>query len=356
MQLSISLRSVFLVPVLVFLTVPAWADQPAGNDEIFPGLAENAAGLDRLHSLSIAVDGEPVFARVFRGPGLDEPANIKSLSKTILSAVVGMAIERGVFAGVDQSIADILEVPANASDRVGDVTIGHLLSMQAGLQRTSGRYYGQWVNSDNWVDYALSRPFVAEPGGEMLYSTGSYHLLSAALTVSTGRSTLDVTRSWLGDPLGIRVRPWLTDPQGIYFGGNDMHLSPLALLKIGELYRNDGVHGGKQVLSREWIDLSWTQRGTSRYTDDRYGYGWFVTELGGHRGYYGRGYGGQMLYVFPELRMTVVMTSDPQPPASPSFMQKQNALLAESVIPALPLPPASWPQNSQAQGPETAPP
>ncbi|MDK8464804.1 serine hydrolase [Marinobacter sp. SS13-12] len=316
---------------------------------LFPGLAEQAAGLERLHSLVIAVDGEPVFSQAFRGPGTDKPANIKSLSKTVLSAVVGIAIDRGVFASVDQPIAEILDVPATASKRVNEVTIGNLLSMQAGLQRTSGRYYGEWVNSENWVDYALSRPFVAEPGAEMLYSTGSYHLLSAALTENTGRSTLAVTRDWLGEPLGIRIRPWLKDPQGIYFGGNDMRLSPMALLKIGELYRNGGVHAGKQLLSPEWIDQSWTQRGTSRYTDDRYGYGWFVTDLGGHRAYYGRGYGGQMLYVFPDLEMTVVMTSDPQPPASPSFMQKQNALLEEFVIPAFPLPPASSPQNSQAQ-------
>ncbi len=337
--------ALLVAPLMVFAT-PVSAEQSGPS---FPGLAEQAAGLERLHSLVIAVDGEPVFAQAFRGPGTDKPANIKSLSKTVLSAVVGIAIDRGVFASVDQPIADILDVPANASDRVSEVTIGHLLSMQAGLQRTSGRYYGQWVNSDNWVDYALSRRFVAEPGAEMLYSTGSYHLLSAALTASTGRSTLEITRDWLGEPLGIRVRPWPKDPQGIYFGGNDMRLSPMALLKIGELYRNEGVYGGKQLLSPEWIDQSWTQRGTSRYTDDRYGYGWFVTDLGGHRAYYGRGYGGQMLYVFPGLEMTVVMTSDPQPPASPSFMQKQNALLEEFVISAFPLPPASSPQSSQAQ-------
>jgi CubicO group peptidase (beta-lactamase class C family) len=343
------MKLVLCLASLGFIVAPVGATETAAGSGVFPGLTENASELDRLHSVIIAVEGKTVFSRVFRGPGLDEPANIKSLSKTVLSVVVGIAIDRGVFVSVDQSITDLLKVPKNASDRVAEVTIGHLLSMQAGLQRTSGRYYGGWVNSDNWVDYALSRPFVAEPGGDMLYSTGSYHLLSAALTRSTGRSTLDITRDWLGDPLDIRIHPWLRDPQGIYFGGNDMRLSPMALLKIGELYRNEGVHAGEQVLSKEWIDRSWVARGTSRYTDDGYGYGWFVTDLGGHRAYYGRGYGGQMLYVLPDLAMTVVMTSDPQPPASPSFMQKQNALLEAFVIPAFPLPPVSSPRNSQAQ-------
>jgi CubicO group peptidase (beta-lactamase class C family) len=326
--------SVFLVAGLILLAGLASANEAPGSGDRFPGLASKAFQLERLHSLVIAIDGETVFAEALRGPALDQPANIKSLSKTVLSVVVGMAIERDVFEGVDQSIADILAPPDNASVRVNEVTIGHLLSMQAGLRRTSGRYYGEWVNSDNWVDYALSRPFVAEPGGEMLYSTGSYHVLSAALTQNTGRSALGLTRAWLGDPLGIQIPPWLTDPQGIYFGGNDMQISPLALLKIGELYRNGGVHAGEQLLLPEWIELSWTQRGTSRYTDDAYGFGWFITELGGHRAYYGRGYGGQMLYVFPDLAMTVVMTADPQPPASPSFMQKQNALLETWVLPS----------------------
>ena len=331
------LTSLLLIAGVMMLASPSYADEPTDNKLLFPTLSEQAATLERLHSLVIAVDGEIVFSQVFRGPGLDAPANIKSLSKTVLSIVVGMAIDRGVFTGVNQSITDILSVPAKASQRVSEVNIGNLLSMQAGLQRTSGRYYGAWIISDNWVDYALSRPFVAEPGGDMLYSTGSYHLLSAALTKSTGRSTLEITRDWLGKPLGIQVDPWLKDPQGIYFGGNDMLLSPIALLKIGELYRNNGMHEGEQLLPVEWIELSWTQRGTSQYTDDRYGYGWFQTELGGYRAYYGRGYGGQMLYVFPELKMTVVMTSDPHPPASPSFMQQQNRLLEEYVIPVVPL-------------------
>lgn len=296
-------------------------------------LTQQAAQLDRLHSILVAIDGEPVYAQVFDGPGLAQPVNIKSLSKTILSAVVGAAIDRGVFDSVDQPITELIDVPENASPRVAEITVGNLLSMQAGLGRTSGRHYGEWVTSDNWVDYALTRPFVDEPGGRMLYSTGSTHLLSAALTKAAGRSTLELTREWLGQPLNITVRPWLTDPQGIYFGGNDMYLSPLALLQFGELYRNGGRHEGTQVLPQKWIEQSWQGRGRSRYTDDPYGYGWFLTELAGHETYYGRGFGGQMLYVIPDLEMTVVMTSNPQPPSRPAFTQELNRLVESFLIP-----------------------
>lgn len=300
-----------------------------------PQATRAAADLDRLHSVLVAVAGDIVYAQVFAGPDLAEPVNIKSLSKTVHSIVVGAAIDRGVINSTDQSIAELVDVPKEASPRVAEVTVGNLLSMQAGLGRTSSPNYGEWVTSDNWVDYALSRPFVAEPGGDMLYSTGSYHILAAALTETTGRSLLALTRDWLGQPLEIRIPPWQRDPQGIYFGGNNMRLSPLALLQIGELYRNRGLHNGERVISETWIDQAWEPRGTSRYTSDRYGYGWFMTELAGYDTYYGRGYGGQMLYVIPALKMTAVMTADPTPPSSPYFMRKLDGLLVDYLIPSI---------------------
>ncbi len=111
--------------------------------------------------------------------------------------------------------------------------------MQAGLERTSGGNYGAWISSRNWVRDALRRPFVTDPGGSMLYSTGSTHLLSAILTKASGKSTLALAREWLG-PAGVRVTDWERDPQGIYLGGNQMAMTPRSLLAFGELYRRGG--------------------------------------------------------------------------------------------------------------------
>ncbi|MEX0605554.1 MAG: serine hydrolase [Marinobacter sp.] len=326
-----------LTAVLIALAAPASGKTiEAPLDALgLSALAERPAYLDRLHALLVAVDGEPVLAYVYEGPGMNAPVNIKSLSKTVLSAVAGIAIEKGVLDSEDQRLADLLAIPAGVDEQVNDITVGHLLSMQAGLGRTSGRHYGAWVSSDNWVDYALRRPFADKPGGAMLYSTGSYHLLGAALVQVTDQNLLTLTRQWLGQPLDADIPSWPTDPQGIHFGGNDMRMSPSALLALGELYRNGGVYNGERLLSEAWIRNAWTPRGKSRYTNDDYGYGWFVTELSGYRGYYGRGYGGQMLYVIPELALTVVMTADPSPPASPSFMRKQNRLMESILIPAV---------------------
>jgi CubicO group peptidase (beta-lactamase class C family) len=118
------------------------------------------------------------------------------------------------------------------------------------------------------VAHALSRPFVDAPGGGMLYSTGSSHLLSAILTRASGRSTLDLARDWLGEPLGIGFPPWDRDPQGVYLGGNNMALSPRELLRFGELYRQGGELDGRRILSEAWVETSWTPRTRSVFSGD----------------------------------------------------------------------------------------
>ncbi|PXA99567.1 6-aminohexanoate hydrolase [Nostoc sp. 3335mG] len=282
-------------------------------------------------------DGQPLTERVFNGgPPLDRPVNIKSASKSVMSALIGIAIARGVLNGVDQPVLPILraDAPADPDPRLARVTIGNLLSMQAGLERTSGEYYGRWVSSPNWTRFALSRPFVADPGTAMLYSTGSTHLLSAALTKASGRSTLANARDWLGEPLGITIPVWPTDPQGIYFGGNEMRLSPRALARFGELYRLDGVVDGRRILPANWVRTSWTPRTRSPWSGQEYGYGWFLTEMRGHPVRFAWGYGGQMVYVIPDLKLTIVMTSLADAARDSGHIDALHRLVSDGVIPA----------------------
>ncbi|WP_251976098.1 serine hydrolase domain-containing protein [Salinicola avicenniae] len=297
-------------------------------------IVERASELPRSHTLMVAIDGETVIDEGFRGHSTAATANIKSLSKTVIATLIGIAIDRGVFESADQPIVELLgeRVPADIDPRVNDITVGNLLSMQAGLERTSGGNYGGWVTSSNWVRDALTRPFVGDIDGRMLYSTGNTHLLSAALTEASGRSTLALARDWLGTPLGFAVPPWTRDPQGIYFGGNEMGLTPRAILRFGEMIRRQGEYDGRRVLSRDWIARSWQPRTRSFYNGDDYGYGWFLGEIAGEAVYYGWGYGGQLLYIVPGRALTVVMTSDPTPPASGSaYNERVEALVAELI-------------------------
>jgi CubicO group peptidase (beta-lactamase class C family) len=217
---------------------------------------------------------------------------------------------------------------------VASITLGHALSLRGGLRSTSGRYYGAWVQSEDWVRHVLTRPFVAEPGGAMIYSTGSTHLVAAALVAASSRSVLELARDWLGEPLDIRVPDWMTDPQGIHFGGNQMLLSPRALARLGETYRCGGRYRGAPIVPEAWVRASWTAYGTSPWSGDDYGYGWFITELAGERAYYGRGYGGQALFVVPSRALTLVVTSDPTPPSSGAYFDRIKRLAARAVAAA----------------------
>jgi CubicO group peptidase (beta-lactamase class C family) len=289
-----------------------------------------------LETVVVAHRGAIIAERGYRGHSTTEPANIMSASKSVISALVGIAIDRQVLKGPGQPIATLLlnDLPSDSDPRLHDITIGHLLSMQAGLGSTSGARYGAWVRSRNWVQSALAQPFEDEPGGRMIYSTGSTHLLSAILTRQTGRSTLALARDWLGPLEGFAIASWERDPQGVYLGGNLMAMTPRSLLAFGELYRANGLTpDGRRLISADWIEASWTPRTSSRYTGDGYGYGWFSRRIAGEAVKYSWGYGGQMLYVVPRLELTVVMTSDEHAPSSRTGHRDDlHALLGEIIV------------------------
>ncbi|KKB77968.1 6-aminohexanoate hydrolase [Devosia soli] len=318
------LAAAFLFPLSAF-----------GQEVDLAPILEDAETLEPLETVLVAVDGEVIAERGYAGNSVDDPTNIKSASKTVVSALVGIAIDTGLIEGVDQKIADFLsdDFPEDADPRLNDVTVGNLLSMQAGLAPTSGPNYGRWVASRNWVRAALDQPFETDPGGRMLYSTGSTHLLSAILTKAGGESSLALAREWFGSVDDFGIGGWERDPQGIYLGGNQMAMSPRSLLAFGEVYRTGGLApDGSRVLSADWVEQSWTARTSSRFTGDGYGYGWFLREIGGEDVRYAWGYGGQMLYIVPSLDLTVVMTSDENSPsAGNGHRDALHALLGEII-------------------------
>lgn len=306
----------------------------SGEAALSRALAE-ASALAALKTVIVARNGSIVAERGYRGHTTRDSTNIKSASKSIISALVGIAIDRGLLQGVDQPIAPILksDLPASPDPRLARVTIGHLLSMQAGLERMSGSNYGRWVSSGNWVRAALAAPFVDEPGGVMLYSTASTHLLSAILTKVGKKPTLMLAREWLAPLEDFRIGAWERDPQGIYLGGNQMAMSARSLLAFGELYRNGGrTPQGRQLVPEEWVRQSWQSRTNSRFSNDGYGYGWFARAIGGRTVHFAWGYGGQMLYIVPELALTVVMTSQENAPSARSgYRDELHALLADII-------------------------
>jgi CubicO group peptidase (beta-lactamase class C family) len=165
------------------------------------------------------------------------------------------------------------------------------------------------VQSRNWIQHALSRPMLAEAGEVMDYSTGNTHLLSALLTKVSGSDTWQFANLHLARPLGFTLTRWPRDPQGVYFGGNDMLLTPREMLAIGELYLRRGRVGDSVVVPERWVAASIVPRGRSGWSGQRYGYGWWVREIAGHDAFYAWGFGGQYIVVVPEIETVVVATS-----------------------------------------------
>lgn len=304
-----------------------------------------AQGLPDLRTLIVARNGSAVLERVFRGPGLDRAANIKSASKTVLATLAGIALSRGVLRGLDQPIGPILgsRIPADADPAVRGITVEQLLCMRAGLERTSGANYGRWVTSRDWLRFALSRPMEDVPGGRMIYSTGTSHILGAVLVRASGRSLQALAQDWLGTPLGIRFPDWPRAPEGLHFGGNDMLMTPRAMLAFGECWRNGGRHQGRQVVPEGFARSAWVPHSRSEWSGQLYGLGWWIAVARGQAVYFAWGYGGQMIYLVPGLGLTVVMTSDPEVPRANGQVHRLHALLAEGIMPAF--------EGDQSSGP-----
>ncbi len=302
------------------------ADVSAGIN----ALADAARRIDRLHSLVVMRQGEIVLAEAFNGPPPEQAVNIKSVSKSVVAALVGCALENGSLAGIDATLDEVAAnlIPTGADPRVAALRVQDFLTMRIGLERQSGRNYGRWAASDDWVRHALTRPFTAAPGGRMLYSTAGWHVLGAMLSTMTGKSLLTLSREWLGKPLDIEFAPWTRDPQGRYLGGNEMSMSPLEMVRFGELYRLGGRWQGETVMAADWATQSFEPRTVSPWSNDSYGYGWFLRTLDTHAVAYARGYGGQVIHVAPQAGVVVAITSDTSRPArSHGYMTTLHSLV-----------------------------
>lgn len=321
-----ALRFACAVACLALFAVDApGAAEPAAPN--FDAVDAAARTLPRLHSLLVSQRGALVFERYYNGIRRERPANIKSASKSIISALVGIAIDRRIIAGVRTPIVTWFPQLAQDPDaRKRVITVEDLLTMRSGLEGTSNRNYGAWVLSRNWVQHALARPMFAAPGEEMEYSTGNTHLLSAILTKASGQSTWQFANEALAKALAFSLPHWPRDPQGIYFGGNDMLMTPRQMLAFGELYLNEGRAGARQIVSERWVTKSCEgrERRVRRFDrprgpdgspdpmrDRKYGYGWWVRDFGGREVCFAWGYGGQYIFVAPDLDLVIVTTSSP---------------------------------------------
>jgi CubicO group peptidase (beta-lactamase class C family) len=259
---------------------------------------------------------------------------IHSCTKSIVSALIGIAIEEGYIRGTGQRVIDLFpgRTIANLDANKRAMTLEDLLTMSSGLDCQDSYLYrwrglNQMRQSDDWVQHVLDLPMIAEPGTRFEYCNGVSFLLSAIIQETTGQTTLDFAREHLFGPLEISDVDWPANPQGINIGWGELHMKPHDMAKIGYLYLHDGRWGEQQVVPAEWTAAS-----TKKYIDgtlqDGYGYQWWIDGTGY---YMALGYAGQCIFVIPDLELVVVFVSD----LDEADFYVPQILLSEYIVPAI---------------------
>ncbi|GAA3836089.1 serine hydrolase [Deinococcus aetherius] len=270
--------------------------------------------LPHVTSLLVARHGHLAFERYF-GIYPTSPQDTQSVTKSLVSLLVGVALDRGLLAGLDQPVLPLLGSDADAltDARWRDVTVRHLLTMTSGLpsELTDAAYDEAWMASEDPVRFALARPLVADPGTAFHYSNAGVHLLGAVLAQAAGQNLADFAQEALFTPLGIAPPPWPRDPLGRPLACGSAHLTPREMLRLGGLVLGRGRWEGRQLVPPGWVEEA-TRVHVQGYgwMEGLPGYGllWWVTREGGTEGWYATGYGGQYVAVFPALELVAVMT------------------------------------------------
>ncbi|PYI56117.1 serine hydrolase domain-containing protein [Paenibacillus flagellatus] len=278
-----------------------------------------------ISGIVVVRSGYIAYERYYNGCGPDDPHHVASVTKSILSALVGIAIEAGFIRHVDQNVLDFFPdyVPDAADKRKRDITIRHLLTMTAPYP------FADWHEplanmcmQPDWVRYTLDMLGQGGSIGDFKYSTAGAHLLSAILSRTTGKSAREFANERLFKPIGMKevphyemesfgfeelfgskVRGWVEDPNGSSAGGWGLTMTPRDMARFGLLYVRGGTWDRLPVIPRAWIDES---KAGNPY---HYGYLWWLREEEGIFAYSALGDGGNVICCIPDNDLVVAITS-----------------------------------------------
>lgn len=296
----------------------------------------------RMRSLLVRHRGELLAEAYYHGAGPETAANLKSISKTLSSALVGVALHKGWIASLDDPLGRYLPElfpPGAAPEGKAAITLRHLLTMSTGLAPVD---YGTVQQSANWVATILGRPLdEASRGRTFAYDTPVLQLLSAFLEAASGETVGEIAQRELLAPMGGELVYWRTDARRIALGGNDAYLRPRDLSRLGELYRRGGELGGRRLLPKEFVSTSTTTQivpaspTVNHGTLPVRGYGllWWLLDLGESEAYAALGHGGQILLIAPREELVVVMTSRWPGPSSVAHYRHLTRILVDRLLP-----------------------
>jgi CubicO group peptidase (beta-lactamase class C family) len=268
---------------------------------------------------------------------------LHSITKSVMSALIGIGIDKGYLRNVNQTISDLFPDRKFAllDARKRAVTLQDLLIMGSGFDCNDASA-NNWAGtiamkkSNDWTQYTLNLPMADTPGKSFHYCNGVSHLLSAIIQESSGMTTLAFAKKYLFHPLGITDIEWEVSPEGINNGYAGLRMQPRDMAKVGLLYLNRGKWENAQIISSQWIEASTRPYFNGRWAGEDYGYQWWVNPAGF---YSAIGMYGQAIYVVPDNNLIAVFTGD----SANDDMYVSGTLLKEHIVPAVrssePLPP-----------------
>lgn len=313
---------------------PAGAD--AAADAASPrlsALSAQAAAMADVRAVSVLRRGQPVFDYLRDGLPEDGLHETASVTKSVLSLLVGQALSQRRIASLDTPVEALLPdlVGANSDPRVQRLSVRNLLTMTAGFQPSDRRFFDARARDR----FAIGRPFEADPGARFRYDNPSADLLAAALTRSVGEPLADYARRQLFVPLGIDSFAWRVDEQGRHHGYSGLQLRVRDMARLGQLMLQQGQWQGRPILEADYLRAATTaQNSGGPPVSLPYGYLWWVATGDAARpAFLASGFGGQFIWVDP-ARQLVIATAADTGPASATRQQALD-LIRRHLLPAL---------------------
>lgn len=290
--------------------------EPVDNTKLEAAFSQ-AGGMSNLKSLVVSRNGTIIKEAYFNGGGANITHDVRSVTKSVIAILTGIAIEKGLIQSTEQPIDSFIRplVPDLTPEK-GNIRIGHLLSMSSGFEwaeLNSDFGYTNWATAENQVQYLFAKPLTSTPGQTFTYNSAALHILSVIISRKANMQTLDYANIHFFERLEMGARNWLVDKQGYNNGGAGLELTPREMIKIGNLILDKGEYIGRRIVSEEWLDHMTTQKialpaNTMNYATG-YGYAWWTGSGTKGNYFFANGYGGQFIVVVPNLKLVVVATN-----------------------------------------------
>ncbi len=295
------------------------ASKTSDSALVFKLLSQVKNGQNRVHSILLIKNEQLIIEEYFNGYSVEKVHDLRSVTKSILSILMGIAIDKGFIEDVDEPITKYLKSPVpnkNLDDRKEEITIKHLLLMSSGLDcndwdKNSRGQEDKVYKQKDWLQYTLDLPMVNDPGSISNYCSMGTILTAEIISRASGITIDKFAENYLFQPLGITNVNWgHTSHKDVLPSGKRLNMTSRDMAKIGQLIINKGNWKGKQVVSEGWVGESTTPK--TKIAGIDYGYFWWNISFNVNEKKFvsktATGNGGQYIMIIPEIDMVAVFT------------------------------------------------